>query len=300
MKIQSKIFYSYISLVIIYVLLTFLPEPAKATLTRYHVQPDVLRLLYITLVLPILLLWFAIFYGYAQLRRYGKLIKDNRDGIPVAKLSTGLFVFAFGMPISSILASTLKLIANAHPGFSGASTIISNYFQVAYLVVAFLFVSLAARGLSALSRSRPSLGVVNVVVLVSIVLGVVYCALIASAHHNIVTNYHMSYIWVMLTFGIPYIYIWFLGLYAIAEMYAYSKHVSGVVYRKAWDRLTFGIGAVIVTNISIQYLSTLVTWLNSLTLDRVLLLLYVLLLLFAGSFIVVALGAKQLMKIEEV
>jgi len=103
----------------------------------------------------------------------------------------------------------------------------------------------------------------------------------------------------MFTFAIPNMYIWFLGLYAIAEIYAYSKQVAGVVYRKAWNRLALGLGSIIVLDITLQYLDTLSAWLNGLRLAGLLLLLYVLLFLLAGGFIVVALGTKDLMKIEE-
>ncbi len=103
----------------------------------------------------------------------------------------------------------------------------------------------------------------------------------------------------MLTLGIPYMYTWFLGLYSASELQAYSQKVAGVVYRKGWNLMIVGVLSFVFLSIILQYLSTLTTWLASLTLYEVLLLLYVLLLLFIAAFIVFALGARKLMKIEE-
>lgn len=103
----------------------------------------------------------------------------------------------------------------------------------------------------------------------------------------------------MLTMVIPFMYLWFLGLYATAELYLYSKKLKGIVYRKGWNQLALGLATVIGIVILEQYLSTISTWLNSLTLAWLVLLLYVLLLILAAAFIVIALGTKKLIKIEE-
>jgi hypothetical protein len=104
---------------------------------------------------------------------------------------------------------------------------------------------------------------------------------------------------VMITLGIPYMYIWFLGMQAATELHAYSKGLVGIFYRRGWNLFISGIAAIIFTSILLQYLTTLSTWLTSLSLGWLLSLLYVLLLLLASAYIVVALGAKKLMKIEE-
>ena len=299
MKLRSRLFYGYATLVIVYCLLTLLPAPDHTTLVKYHLHPAGLRLLDATLLVPIFVMWFAVFYGYSRLHRYSQLIKRERDGRQVVKLANGLLALGLGLPLSSIIGNALTLYARTHPGFAAPATIISNYIVIAYLLVAFMFINSGTRGLNAFSRDRPSFLLGNTVVLADIILGVVFCTLIVHAHHSLQSSYHMSSGLVMLTFAIPYMYIWFLGMYAVAEMYTYSQQLSGVLYRKGWDRLALGLGAIIILDILLQYLGTLAAWLNSLTLAGVLGLLYVLLLLLAGGFIVVALGTKELMKIEE-
>lgn len=302
MNTRSKAFYTYAVLVLAYSLITLLPAPAAITLHKYHLHPTGLRLLDFTLIIPTFVMWFAAFYGYEKLNRYGQLIKKNQDGVQVARLARGLFALAIGLPISSLVTSLLTLLALRHPGLTSFSVILPHFIDIAYMLIAFLFFSAGVRGLGSLSKSRPGVIMTHSIVFVVIVLGVVFCNLITWAHdrHTLLASFHMSYSLVMLTVAIPYMFIWFLGLSSIAETYAYSKRVTGIVYRKGWNRLAFGLGSIIVLDILLQYLGTLYTWLNGLSLTSVLALLYVLLFLLAGGFIVVALGTRDLMKIEEV
>lgn len=299
MKIRSKIIYVYIVFVIIYVLITLLPSPDKTALTKYHLRPTGVRLLDLTVMIPELFIWFALLYSYLRLQRYSLLIKNNQDGRQISKLSIGLLVLAIGVPVSAIVSGILAAIARWHPEFAGTSTIISNYVSVIYLLVAFFLIYQAVRNLNEPYRSQPSTVANHAVVLIVITLGVIFCDLIARGHKTLMLSYHMSYSLVMLTLAVPYMYIWFLGLFAIVEIYEYSKRVAGIVYRRAWDRLALGLGSIIAIDILLQYLTTLYAWTAGLSLAGILLLLYVLLLLYAGGFIVVALGTKELMKIEE-
>lgn len=300
MKAKSKIFYWYAALVAAYLALALIPAPDHVTLVKYHLTNVSIRLLYVTLFIPLFLIWFAAFYGYRKLYKYKQLIQNNRDGKQVALLTRGLLVLALGLPLSSILSNILNLIARHNVSFTAATVVISNFASALYILVAFIFLGMGARGLNVLAKTRAGFWSRNVVVLAAIVLGVVFCCLIVLDHDELRKTYHMSPQLVMLTLGIPYIYSWFLGLSAMLELFLYSKRVPGVVYRKAWQWLAVGLGAVIIVDILIQYLSTLSTWLNGLSLSGVLLLLYVLLFLWAGAFIVVALGTKRLIKIEEV
>lgn len=300
MQVRSRIFYWYAALVAIYAGVVLLPVPPKATLTKYHLSVSMMRELDVTFIVLAAAIWFAAFYGYHMLHRYSQAIKRNKDGRQITKLTRGLLILAVGSPLSSIIASFLTFISQHNPSFAPGATIISNYVSVIVPLLAFLYISVGARGLSDLSRSRPRLRSLNFAALGVIILGVVFCYLIAHAHTDIRTAYHLPYGLVMLTLAIPYMYIWFLGLFAIADLQAYSRKVAGIVYRRSWSLLATGLGSLISVSIIIQYLTTLSSWLQGLSLAWVLVLLYVLLLLYAAAFILVALGAKKLMRIEEV
>ncbi|HSX30316.1 MAG TPA: hypothetical protein VLE99_00150 [Candidatus Saccharimonadales bacterium] len=299
MKLKSKIFYCYAALVIVFTLLTLLPTPDKATLIKYHLSASGLRFLTLTLLIPEFAIWLAAFYGYAALQRYSRLIHSAADGQQIAKLAQGLFMLAIGLPVSAIVSSVLAIIASHHPPFQATSVIINNYFAVVFPLLAFWLIAAGARGLTNFSKNRPPYWLQQAVILATLVLGVGFCCLVVLDHAQLRSTYHMSPELVMLTLGIPYMYIWCLGLMGVAELRTYSQKVGGVVYRKGWRLLIYGIGSIVLLSILIQYLSTLSTWLTSLSLGPVLLLLYVLLLLLTAAYIVVALGTKQLRKIEE-
>lgn len=299
MKVKSTIFYWYGAFVIALTLLTLLPAPATATLIRFHLTPTGLRMLDVTFLIAEFIIWFAAFYGYNKLSRYSKLIHSGKESKQIAKLARGLLLLSLGLPITALLSSVLSIIAAHHLAFAASSVVINNYTGIVFPLLAMLWLSLGARGLGNLAKTRPHLLLFNVVVLVTIVLGVVFCCLVVAGHKQLRLVYHMSPELVMLTLGIPYMYTWFLGLYSASELQAYSQKVAGVVYRKGWNLMIVGVLSFVFLSIILQYLSTLTTWLASLTLYEVLLLLYVLLLLFIAAFIVFALGARKLMKIEE-
>lgn len=299
MKLKSKMFYGYVVLLLAYVLTSFLPAPDKVTLTKYHLSPLGVRLLDVTIVIPLLIIWFAIFFGFSKLHTYAKKIRDNKDGQAVLNMSRGLFILAVGWPIEAIISGILKVAGQHNPSLAAPAAITTNYLTVAYLLAAFIFIGIGARGLGSLVRSRPPFWSANLVVVSVIVLGVVFCALIGNAHQDIRTTFHMSPTLVMLTLAIPYMYIWYMGLYGVLEIILYSRRVAGIVYRQSWQRLAFGLGSVLLLEVALQYLGVFTTWLRGLSLPGLLLLLYVLLLLLAAAFIVVALGAQKLMKLEE-
>lgn len=300
MNLKSRIFYWYVAFVLAFICIALIPTPDKATLTKYHLSASSVRILDLTLIIPEAGIWFAAFYGSQKFYRYSQLIKGSKDGPHIAKLSRGLLLLAFGLPIVALTSSILNLIALHHPGFKNTSVVVGNYITLLFPLLAFFWIGLGARGLSDMSHARPRFWVANLVILAVIILGVVFCCLIVLNHRTLRTSYHMSPQLVMLTLGAPYMYVWLLGLTALAELRAYSLKLRGIVYRQGWRLLIAGLASIILLSILLQYLTTLASWITSLSLNGVLLLLYGLLILLGGAYIVLALGAQRLMKIEEV
>lgn len=300
MNLKSRIFYWYVAFVLVFICLSLIPAPDKASLIKYHLSAADARLLNLTLLIPEAGLWFAAFYGSQRFQRYGQLIHEGKEAPHISRLSRGLLFLALWLPTSAIISTTLRIIATHHPDLKSATVVIGNYLALVFPLLAFVWISRGARGLSDMSNSRPRFGVVNLVILTAIILGVVFCCLIVLNHRTLRTTYHMSPQLVMLTLGIPYTYMWLLGFYALADLQAYSVKLRGILYRRGWQQLIGGLGSVILTSILLQYLTTLTSWITSLSLNGILLLLYGLLFLLAGAFIVLALGAQKLTKIEEV
>jgi hypothetical protein len=94
--------------------------------------------------------------------------------------------------------------------------------------------------------------------------------------------------------------MWFIGLFAAYEIHLFRKTVRGILYKKGLELLSIGIGMAVLSSISIQYLTSLLGRLNRLSLSTTLLIIYSLLVWLAAAYILIALGAKKLRKIEEV
>lgn len=299
MIMKPRLLISLAVFVIMYGLLLMLPAPAQETLDKYHLTASSARLLNLTIIVPLAVVWFTAFYGYSKLDTYRRLIANTKDGQQVTRLRSGFLVLALGLPVSSILNRLLDLWALDNPSAEPASIILKNYLGITVPLLAFTFISWGAHGLANLTRKYPSQRSLNAIQFLTLSLGLTYVYLIARAPGTIAEVYHLSIAPFLFTIILPYTFMWFLGLMAAYEIYLYSRRAKGIVYRKSWRLLSYGMVAIIIFSILLEYLGTLSEQLESLSLSWLLILIYVLLVLWAGSYILVALGAKRLMKIEE-
>jgi hypothetical protein len=111
--------------------------------------------------------------------------------------------------------------------------------------------------------------------------------------------YHMPDWLIILTLVIPYTFIWCIGIQASVWLYKYRTSVKGFIYRRALVNLSQGVGVIIVVSVLLRFLTTLTEQLNRLNVTPLLMVLYLLILLYAIGFGLVARGAKKLKQIEE-
>lgn len=271
-----------------------------ATLHRYHITAGQLRWLDITIILPLAAIWGAAFYGYHKLSTYSRLIRQAKDGRQIAKLTKGVLILVLGLPLNSIISQILKLIGVHHTSFTAATAIVANYVSLVIPLVAFAVIGHGARGLSIFAKQRPAYAATQVLAGVLIVVGVLYGYFISLPGAHLNEYYHLKPTIVLITLVIPYIYTWFLGLLAAYELHLYSRKITGVIYRQGWDYLAYGLGAVIITSILLQYFTTLTMRFQTLSLGAVLAMVYGLLAVMAVGYVLLSVGAKKLTKIEEV
>lgn len=298
MPVRSKLFYAYVSFVLLYAA-TFMFPRSIATLSRLELTPVQYRLLSLTVIIPIALIWFAAFYGYNKLRNYTDMIKGTPDGQHVGLITTGIMILAFGLPVQALISAGMTIIMENNPGLTTAATAIRLYTTLTIPLVGFIFISKGARGLSILSKQRPSYRAINALAALFIAIGVTYCYLIMTAQ-DLHAIYHMPAWLVVASIVSPYLYTWYLGLLAAYETHLYSRKAPGQLYRRTWNMLASGIAAIIVVQIAIQYITTATVQLTQLKLLRLLFIVYVLLVLLSVGYVLVAIGAKRLQKIEEV
>lgn len=296
MNFRSKLFYVYLLSAIIYAA-TFLLPRKIATLPL--LPPGQYRLLSLSVFIPTIAIWYAAFYGYAKLRRYSKLIAKSPDGKQVSKIATGLLIVAIGMPVNSISGGLVSNLVQHQPEFAALATIIRNYLILALPLLGFLFVSHGAYGLGLLAKHRPRLRATHALALVYVVVSVLYCYVITTSR-DLQAVYHLPAWLVIFTIVAPYLYTWYIGVLAAYEIHLYSRNAPGTLYRRTWNMLALGIGAIIVMQMVTQYITTFTSQIQSLQLLRLYIIVYVLLASVSVGYLLVAIGAKRLQKIEEV
>src|SRR5437868_10771274 len=117
MRLRSRLFYAYLMFLLVYAGFVMLPAPQKAILSQYHLSATGLRLIDVTIILLLAVIWFAGFYGYAKLRQYSRLIGKDRDGKHVAMLTRGILLMVLWLPVSSTVSAVLNFIAAHHLAF---------------------------------------------------------------------------------------------------------------------------------------------------------------------------------------
>lgn len=298
MQVRSKLFYSYVTFVILYAA-SFMVPRSISTLNRLDLTPTEFRLISLTVLIPVVLIWFAAFYGYHKLRVYAEMIKDTPDGQHVRQLTTGIMILAFGLPLSALVSTGSNLLIDHNQAFTTVGTVVKNYVSLIFPLIGFVFISRGARGLSIISKERPSYFSINVLAAIVIAIGVTYCYLILTSP-DLDAIYHLPDWLIVASLVGPYLYTWYLGILAAYETHLYSRKAPGKLYRRTWNMLATGIGSIIIMQIAVQYISTATVQLNNLRLARLLFIIYVLLVLLSIGYILVAIGAKRLQKIEEV
>lgn len=288
-------------LALIYVALVLLLPPNAATSETYHLTPLAYHILMLFVALPLITVWFAAFYGYVKLTQYSRTVVSTADGKAFAQIALGLKWLAWGLPISSIVSTLFGGFVHGHPGFGPAAIIINHYLTLILSIVAFTIISNGTRALTNITGRAPSLAATRWLTIGFIFLAMSYCFTTIRIVQTVDINPYQLPLWLILfTIIMPYLYAWVMGLLAAFEISMYRRHVSGLLYKRGLNMLSSGIGLVIFTSIMLQYLTSSSPYLRKITFNWVLLLVYVILILYAAGFILIAIGAEKLRKIEEV
>lgn len=305
---NKKVLWLFISLGLIYVALLVLIPPQSAALTRYKISADEIRLIRLGVALPLICVWFLAFYGWSKFQNYAEHIAKSKDGKAFSRFTRGLLILALWLPVTTIANNIATAIYTDKPDLTPAMVIANNYFNLLMLLVAFFYMHQGAQKLAKISlsvRSWPfAKSLLGVVFIITGSL-FVYLTLANPARQFPPDNLQRAayYLpdWLLVpTIIIPYLVIFYLGFQVVQNMHTYSSTVKGVLYKSALRYLANGIGAVVLTLLTLRYLTSFTTLLNDAALKAILLIVYLLILVIAAGFILIAFGAKKLHRIEEV
>ncbi len=288
---------------LIYVAVT-LWEPITQAERTYTLSPWAVHSLQLTIVLPLVAVWFVAMWGSLRFRAYALSIQASADGRALKTLANGLVTLVSGLVLTSVLQSF-----NGRMALWGHAKIWAIFSEYVALLVALVALGLIVRGawqLAGLVRFRRLALVQAVALLALAVIGITYAVLLIHDPYRSATpspTLHSSYYlsdWLLVpTIVVPYLVVWYCGLLAVGCLRIYQSYSSGIIYRHALSRLSSGLFAVIMASVFIQVLDAVSPSLVHLGVKDLLLLIYVLIIVYAIGHIVVALGARSLAKIEE-
>jgi hypothetical protein len=104
----------------------------------------------------------------------------------------------------------------------------------------------------------------------------------------------------VLTVIIPYLYAWFVGIMSAYEITLHAKGVKGLLYRKALMNIVTGLLAVVLSFIAVQYLNNAWQMPAHVIFTGHLVVSTIFRIIGGAGYILMAIGANRLKRIEEV
>lgn len=279
--------------------------PLSPRANTYGLTIEQIRELQLTLIIPVILVWFTALWGSLRFKRYALSIYEGADGKALNGIANGLLVLVAQLALGSLLQASIHFLQ--HWFTVETITIATNYLAVALSLISFSLIYRGAWRLAKLVEFKSFRRNQLLGLLILIVLGILYAWLLAhnpdrlrSLDPGKIVSYYLPDWLLLLTIVIPYIITWGLGLMASAAIRSYQKNAVGILYRKPLARLSAGLFIIILSLTLLQLITALGPSLVDLGLQAILGLLYGLILVYAAGHILVALGARRLAKIEEV
>lgn len=293
--------YLFILLTISYLLFALLTPMDQETINKYHMSEASLKLLSLTVLLPLASVWSVLYYGYDKLNNYALTIKKSKDGDAFYDISKGLMIMVFSFPITSLFSVLVGYYLRSSPHMSEELAIARNYLNLMFPLVAFYIIARGAKKLNALLKYK-SADYSNIVGTLFIFISSTFTWHVMSQiyHPGDSSNaYHLPIWLVVTTIILPYLYTWQIGVFASINIYQYQKSVKGIIYKKALKHFVAGLLVIVGLSITMQFIVASSERLNRLNLSPILLILYTIILLNVIGYGLVVSGVKKLTTIEE-
>jgi hypothetical protein len=302
-KIFSLIYcISFVALGVLYYTLTLINKPDPAVLKKYSLSLASFHWLQASILIILTIIWTASLMGSLFFKLYAVKIRDSSDGNALNIISNGLIVLSIAQPITSNLGLIAGLIGKHHPEHIPKLTIANNYISLALMGLAMALVAIGGQKLISHVGRRLRITSQNWWVMAFIAFSALYSyfIIIQPIHTPLSRRAYFLPDWLLVvSIAIPYLCVWYLGLNGASQIYHYQKNIRGLLYKSALKYLAAGITAVIATSVFTRVIITSSTRLSHFQLTPMLLIIYALLLIDAIGFILIAIGARRLGKIEE-
>ncbi len=268
----------------------------------YHLDHTSFVLLQLSVIVPVLLIWMIAINGAVKFRVYSTIIEGSPDGLAIRNVSVGLYLL-----VSTFIVQTLVGVFSRHSVGTPLLTplvILHNYLPVIMALIAVIFIYRGSLQLVAIvqAKGRPvELAMVLAAFAVaSTWLGKYLYIHTSHAVTNGVPNYVVPSHWPFYTMFLPNLIAWLLSLLTILNIINYTRNVKGKIYRGGLKYAAWGIMVTVIFAMSVEMLTFLANAMAKLNLNALLALVYGILFIYALGFVLIALGARKLARIEVV
>lgn len=299
-KVTSQQAFLLVSaLSLLYTVLTLF-SPRGANL--YHLTSLHIVLLQLTIIVPVLAIWFAATYGVLRFRQYARLIRKSPDGQALSRLTDGLLILVGSFIIQGLLGLLPKYAIGT--SVLWPLVFLYNHLPVVLSFVAVYYLYTGSEALAKLAHAKLSARQVITVIVpflaVSQFAAAIFYMYVTPAVVNGIPNFAAPGKVSFFTLVLPYLAISFLGLLTILNITNYISNIKGVIYKMALRYLAAGIMAVLIFDIFLQFFNLASRLLYRLALGPLLLVIYLVIIFYGLGFILIAIGARKLTQIEAV
>lgn len=302
----SKTFYWYLALAIASVLYIVTSLIAPLGPNRFNLTPAKTHVLQLSLLLPIVVIWWIAFYGAERFKNYTSKIKSDKDGRALDTIATGLVILVATIILNGLFGVLRSWAVQGN--WLAAFTNLSNHLSALGPLIAYSYMFAGSLQLRKLIKKR-KISHTRLIVLTTllVLIAAVYIKTIVSYKYLSSTpdqsrysSFYMSGALVFLTIGLPYLIGWGLAIASAINIAEYSNQVKGIVYRSMLLRFVIGTYLVVAFYIIVQMLIAFSTFFAKAGLGTLLLIVYLLIIGYAVGFVLIASGVKKLSRIEKV
>lgn len=206
--------------------------------------------------------WVMAALAGLRLRHYARRFIESPDGRALATIATGLLLLVPYSVVVTIYPTVKILFGNASSAqLVGAA---GQYSAVLILLVAALYVYRGAKQLLALLPAKPSSIrwmrlwlLAGFIPFAAVCVWYFYEVAPTAIDENGLQHYSVSRGVLLLTYVLPYIVAWFLGLSACLNIASYAHRVNGVIYRPLFHGLYSGLLVVLACTFAVQLLRSM-------------------------------------------
>lgn len=293
---------AYLAFAVLYVTVSLL---APLGPNRFNLSPQRTHVLQLAILLPVVLIWMAAIYGAEKFHSYTRLIRKSQDGKALNIISIGLLIL-----VGSILFNGLLSIVRPwalKDGWLSAYTIFSNYVSVLLPLLAYYVMHAGSRELLKSIKVRTGrISWFGIIILVAVI-GAAYVTALMNYDYRTHTpdpskysSFYISAPLIISSIALPYLIGWALAIKAVLNLNQYRRQVKGVIYQRSLFRLEAGLLVVTAFYILVQLLVAFSTYFAKAELGSILLFIYMIIILYALGFMIIASGTSKLTAIEKI